>query len=115
MWPRQDRGRIIYEQQDNATPPIPPHDPDVLREGSRDGLRIQLIFQPPNSPDYNCLDLGYFAAIQLLQYKTYVATTEQLIDVVEASFRNLDKTKLNSIFFTLQKVIECVLACKGAM
>ncbi|KAG2973232.1 hypothetical protein PC129_g13249 [Phytophthora cactorum] len=84
-WPRGDRGKIIYVQQDNATSHIQPNDPDVLREGSRDGWDIRLIFQPPNSPDLNCLGLGYFSAIQTLQYKTYVSTTEQLIEVVEAS------------------------------
>ncbi|KAG4053246.1 hypothetical protein PC123_g11595 [Phytophthora cactorum] len=111
-WPRGDRGKIIYVQQDNATSHIQPNDPDVLREGSRDGWDIRLIFQPPNSPDLNCLGLGYFSAIQTLQYKTYVSTTEQLIEVVEASFRNLDRRKLDNIFLTLQQVMGCILSCK---
>ncbi|GMF36685.1 unnamed protein product [Phytophthora fragariaefolia] len=112
-WPRGDRGRIIYVQQDNATPHVSPRDPDILREAKSDGWDIRLIFQPANSPDFNCLDLGYFSAIQSLQYQTYIASTEQLIEVVEASFRNLDKQKLDNIFLTLQQVMECVLACKG--
>ncbi|KAG2884853.1 hypothetical protein PC119_g25508 [Phytophthora cactorum] len=112
-WPRGDRGKIIYVQQDNATPHIQPNDPDGLREGSRDGWDIRLIFQPPNSPDLNCLD--YFSAIQTLQYKTYVSTTELLIEVVEASFRNLDRRKLDNIFLTLQQVMGCILACKGGI
>ncbi|KAG3030548.1 hypothetical protein PC120_g3678 [Phytophthora cactorum] len=112
-WPRGDSGKIIYVQQDNATPHIQLNDPDVLREGSRDGWYIRLIFQPPNLPDLHCLDFSYFPATQTLQYKTYVSTTELLIDDVEASFRNLDRRKLDNIFLTQQQVMGCILACEG--
>ncbi|GMF35425.1 unnamed protein product [Phytophthora fragariaefolia] len=102
-----------FTSNKTTPPPMYPSDPDVLREAKRDGWDIRLIFQPANSPDFNCLDLGYFSAIQSLQDQTYIASTEQLIEVVEASFRNLDKQKLDNIFLTLQQVMECVLACKG--
>ena len=35
-----------------------------------------------------------------------------LIKAVAQSFKHLDSNKLNSIFLTLQQVIECVLICK---
>ncbi|ETM30911.1 hypothetical protein L914_21421, partial [Phytophthora nicotianae] len=54
-WPRDDRGKIIYMQQDNASPHILPDDEDVVREGQQKGWDIRLIFQPANSPDFNVL------------------------------------------------------------
>ncbi|OWZ19565.1 hypothetical protein PHMEG_0006164 [Phytophthora megakarya] len=72
-----------------------------------------LIDYPPNSPDLNCLDLGYFAAIQSLQYRTYVKTTMELIGVVQASFEELDNDTLDNICITLQQVMECLLKCEG--
>jgi hypothetical protein len=64
-WPTKDRSRPIMIQQDNATPHVSPFDTDIVAAGSADGWFIQLIFQPPNSPDYNALDLGLFASIQV--------------------------------------------------
>ncbi|GJQ67041.1 hypothetical protein Trydic_g21946 [Trypoxylus dichotomus] len=40
--------------------------------------------QPPNSPDWNVLDLGVFNAIQSLQHQTPSKTLDQLIDCVES-------------------------------
>ncbi|ETM99158.1 hypothetical protein PPTG_19010 [Phytophthora nicotianae INRA-310] len=56
---------------------------------------------------------GYFSAIQSLQYQTYVASTLELIEVVQKSFRILDNATLDNIFLTLQQVMVCVLACDG--
>ncbi|OWY99861.1 Transposon protein [Phytophthora megakarya] len=92
----------IYVQQDNASPNISPGDKDVVREGQCDGWNIVLICQPPNSPNLNYLDLG-----------TYVRTTMELIEVVQASFKELDIDTLDNIFITLQQVMECLLKCEG--
>ena len=56
-------------------------------------LNIKLICQPPNSPDLNVLDLGYFTAIQGLQYKEAPSNIDELIDVVQSSFNKLKKTR----------------------
>jgi len=50
-WPREDVGNPIFIQ--------------------RDGFHIRLISQPPNSPDFNILDLGFFRAIQAIQYQEH--------------------------------------------
>ncbi|KAJ0407208.1 hypothetical protein ATCC90586_004520 [Pythium insidiosum] len=52
-WPRKDRGRVIFIQQDNAKPHLPPTDPDVIAAGTADGWNIRMLCQPPNSPDLN--------------------------------------------------------------
>ncbi|GJS17051.1 hypothetical protein Tco_0411523 [Tanacetum coccineum] len=53
----------IYIQQDNAKPHIGVDDAEFLQEASQDGFDIRIRFQPPNSPDLNVLDLGFFRAI----------------------------------------------------
>ncbi|CAA0807020.1 Unknown protein [Striga hermonthica] len=68
-WPRSDYGETIYVQQDNARTHVLPNDPDFVAAASQNGFDIRLTCQPPNSPDLNILDLGYFRAIQSLQQK----------------------------------------------
>lgn len=48
-----------------------PHiSPTTMRIPSNGGHSFQSINQPPNFPDFNILDLGYFNSIQNVQYKT---------------------------------------------
>jgi hypothetical protein len=68
-WPASDRYKTIYIQQDNARTHIQPDDPVFLMEAARGGWDIRMVFQPPNSPDTNILDLGWFALIQSLFQK----------------------------------------------
>ncbi|KAH9132626.1 hypothetical protein LEN26_007348 [Aphanomyces euteiches] len=66
--PHYGRNTILL-QQDNAGP----HRPlttNLLR--SHGVSNIEVTNQPPNSPDYNVLDLGYFNSIQSLQQKSAV-------------------------------------------
>jgi hypothetical protein len=56
----------------------------VFCEGAKQGgFNIRLKGQPPNSPDMNILDLGFFRAIQSIQYKKHATTVEDLVPVVE--------------------------------
>src|SRR5258708_32507636 len=64
-------------------------DPEVMLEGKRDGFDIRVVFQPPNSPDMNVLDLGYFRSIQTLQHQHPSNSTEELIATVKRSFEEL--------------------------
>lgn len=81
----------------------------VAEEGQKDGWNITLFNQPPNSPDMNVLDLGYFNAIQALQSKESLTKIDDLIEAVETSFKDLDPNTLNNSFLTLQAVMECCL------
>ena len=83
----------IKIQQDNACPHIGPHDIKFMAAAERLELNIKLICQPPNSPDLNVLDLGYFTAIQGLQYEEAPSNIDELIDVVQSSFNKLKKTR----------------------
>ncbi|CAK9828114.1 hypothetical protein ANTRET_LOCUS5693 [Anthophora retusa] len=59
-WARGSRHCPIFIQQDNAKPHLKGDDPLLLEERFRDGWKIQMKSQPPNSPDFNVLDLGFF-------------------------------------------------------
>jgi hypothetical protein len=65
-WPQCHRNMAIKLQQDNAKPHLIHNDPEVLEKLSNMTVNVSLFDQPPNSPDLNVLDLGYFAAIQAL-------------------------------------------------
>ena len=68
-------------------------------------LNVQLVCQPPNSPNMNVLDLGFFNAIQSLQHKAAPRNIDELIWAVYESFEALHWSNLNDIFLTLQKVM----------
>jgi hypothetical protein len=78
-WPREDVGNPIYIQQDNAPTHLKLDDPLFCEAAKQDGFDIRLICQPPNSPDFNILDLGFFRAIQAIQYKKNAKTKEELL------------------------------------
>ncbi|CAE6199218.1 unnamed protein product [Arabidopsis arenosa] len=62
-WPQEDFGKTIFIQQDNARTHVDPEDEEFQAAASDHGFDIRLMCQPPNSPDLNILDLGFFNAI----------------------------------------------------
>ncbi|ETV97619.1 hypothetical protein H310_09515 [Aphanomyces invadans] len=62
--------RIVL-QHDNATPHGGVTNKDLV-SSSTDGWTFVVRSQPPNSPDLNVLDLGFFASLQTLQHKLTV-------------------------------------------
>ncbi|ETV99170.1 hypothetical protein H310_08569 [Aphanomyces invadans] len=64
---------------------------------------------PPNSPDLNVLDLGFFASIQTLQYKMFSRTVDDVIASTMMAFDSLDAEILENLFLTLQVVMRLVL------
>ena len=65
---------------------------------------VDLNYQPPNSTDFNVLDLGFFTWIQSLEQKKQTKNIDELINAVEDSFNELNPTKINDVFLTLQSV-----------
>ena len=113
-WPQSQRKNTVKIQQDNAPVHIKPTDPAFVAAVENSNMDIQLVFQPPNSPDLNVLDLGFFNAIQTLQYQANPKNIDELIEAVATSFNKLELQKLDNIFLTLQKVMECVILAKGS-
>lgn len=101
-WPRSENAETIFIQQDNARTHVPPTDPDLIAALSQTDLHIEVICQPPNSPDLNILDLGFFRAIQALQQKMGARTVLDLLHAVEKAFYEYSTIKLNYVWLTLQ-------------
>lgn len=104
-WPREDARKLIFIQQDNARPHVDPNDPIFCEAAQQEGFDIQLICQPSNSPDLNILDLGFFAAIQTIQYKEAAKTVGELVSAVQNAFENYPPTSSNRMFLTLHHVL----------
>ena len=112
-WPARCKNEIIYIQQDNARPHVCESDSDVRAAGESDGWNIRLMCQPPNSPDFNVLDLGFFRAIQSIQLEREIYGTEDLIEAVEDAFELMSPKALNAVFLTLQNVMVCAMKAGG--
>jgi len=105
-WPRDTRN--IWVQQDNAGPHVKA---GLLWSGQ--GLSVTMVCQPPSSPDFNILDLGYFNSIQALQQKSRCSSVVELLRVVQHSFANLPKKNLENVFYTLFRCMEASMLIGG--
>ncbi|XP_057785999.1 uncharacterized protein LOC131003512 [Salvia miltiorrhiza] len=103
----------IFIQQDNARPHIRNDDLEFREVASSDGFNINIIHQPPNSPDTNINDLGWFRAIQSLQQETACFNVDDLVKAVVSSFEELDPMTLNCVFLSLQGCMLETLKVKG--
>ncbi|XP_057521627.1 uncharacterized protein LOC130801764 [Amaranthus tricolor] len=111
-WPAE-LSKHIYIQQDNAKPHIAHNDRGFLEEAMKDGFNIQLVQQPPNSPDMNVLDLGFFRSIQALQYQKSAYNVKELLKAVNNVFQNLSPQCLRFVFITLQACMIEVMKKQG--
>ena len=101
-WPREDAGQTIWIQQDNAPSHVPAHDEQFATAVTQTGFDIRIMKQPPNSPDMNALDLGFFASLQSKAYEKVSRNLDDLIQNVKKEFDNYDADTLNRVFLTLQ-------------
>jgi hypothetical protein len=106
--------RQLVIQQDGARAHVKTDDPAIVAACTEGGWSMKLDVQPPNSPDLNVLDLGFFCAIQSLQHEHAPSTVEELIASKMAAYADLSPTKLNDTFLSLQHIIECVIQCFGS-
>ncbi|XP_057773775.1 uncharacterized protein LOC130993071 [Salvia miltiorrhiza] len=111
-WPTTEPKEIII-QLDNARPHILATDKDFIEAANTDGFKISLICQPPNSPDTNINDLGFFRAIQSLQDDKMANTVDDLLKNVLSSYQELTAHTLNNVFLTLQGCYIEILKIKG--
>ncbi|KAF0684294.1 hypothetical protein As57867_023647, partial [Aphanomyces stellatus] len=97
--------RVIKLQHDNAKAQVTSTDAGLcaafLSCAGR-GRSFSLDPQPPNSPDMNILDLGFFAAIQSLQHRSSARTIDELVSNVHRSFDEYPMESLDMTFMSLQ-------------
>ena len=81
---------------------MPVNDEQFAAAVAQTGMDIRIINQPPNSPDMNVLDLGFFNSLQSLAYGTISGSIDELIANVQKEFNEYDPSTLNRVFLTLQ-------------
>ncbi|XP_074314595.1 uncharacterized protein LOC141649819 [Silene latifolia] len=111
-WPL-NASRRIYIQQDNAKPHISAQDLDFLSVAKSDGFDIDLVCQPPNSPDLNILDLVFFRSIQTLQHKKCPESILELIESVGKAYDEIDNEKLKFVWVFLHACMNEILRDEG--
>jgi len=114
-WPREDVGRPIFIQQDNAPSHLKVDDPEFCAAAKLGGFDIRLICQPPNSPDFNILDLGFFRAIEAIRYKKDAKSVEALVPTVKEvicnSWKQFKLVTHVSMFFLNNKFSHSFICC----
>ncbi|XP_057811614.1 uncharacterized protein LOC131025846 [Salvia miltiorrhiza] len=100
-WSNTEPKDIII-QQDNARPHILQNDHEFAAAANTDGFNMTLICQPPNFPDTNVNDLGFFRAIHSLQDDKTAKTLDELLANKMSSFEELTPQTLNNVFLTFQ-------------
>ncbi|XP_021725627.1 uncharacterized protein LOC110692853 [Chenopodium quinoa] len=112
-WPIDACG-TIWVQQDNATPHLQLHDIKFKNAANTDGFNIHLIAQPPNSPDFNVLDLGFFNAIQAIQHQQAPRNVDELVSVVKYAYEIFEPRKVNHVFLSLQNCMLEIMMVHGS-
>ncbi|KAH0686007.1 hypothetical protein KY285_016550 [Solanum tuberosum] len=112
-WPASDSNIPIFIRQDNARPHSGVNDLEFVEAAQKDGFDIRLCFQSPNIPDLNGSDLGFFRAIQSLQYQKAPSNVDELVEAVERSFDEMKVEQLNHVFLTLQSCMIEVMKDNG--
>ncbi|XP_057779466.1 uncharacterized protein LOC130998047 [Salvia miltiorrhiza] len=111
-WP-SFASKDVFIQQDNARPHICNDDLEFREAATRDGFNINIVNQPPNSPDTNINDLGFFRAIQSLQTEIACSDVDDLVNAVHKAYEDLDPMSLNCVFLSLQGCMLETMKVKG--
>ncbi|XP_021760588.1 uncharacterized protein LOC110725415 [Chenopodium quinoa] len=111
-WPQSLRKNVTI-QWDNARTHQIPKDQEFIEATTANGFNIQLVFQPPQSPDLNVLDLGLFRSIQSLQYQPFPSNLDELVDKVIESYDTFKPEVNKYIWITLQKCMIMILQAEG--
>ena len=118
----------IYLQIDNA----PPHCkrnkkllPQITKAAGRNivrgkyyGPKVRLTFQPPNSPDLNVLDLGFFEKIwtktnRILCKKDKIATLDEIWEATKAAWNMITPVEIETLFQTWHARMRQVIEFEG--
>ena len=118
LWPRGEWANpsvVIRVQQDGPQSHIKPNDTKWNEELQRRGLqnKILVFTQPPNSPDLNINDLGYFRALQS-SYRQFSPSNEaEIINYVEQTYAEYPPVKINRIYLSLMGVMNEIIDRDG--
>lgn len=112
-WPNNSGPKVIYIQQDNARTHVTHDDEEWQQVYQQEDFTFILVQQPPNSPDLNVLDLGFFRSIESLMHKKMPENVDKMIEAVNDAFEELKPETLDDVWLSLQYVMNEVLKNKG--
>jgi hypothetical protein len=69
--------------------------------------------QPPNSPNLNVLDLGFFAALQALFEKSSPSNIQEIDANVTKAYLEYPVDRSNRVFLTLMACMREIMLAKG--
>ena len=100
LWPDQHKPIIV--QEDNCRVHTPATRV-LLEAAAKDvALDLKVVPQPPNSPDFNVLDLGFFHSIQSLKDREDPKNIDELIEAVDSAYWNQPRDTIDNVFLSLQ-------------
>jgi len=105
--------KVVCIQHDNAKPHSAALGEAIVGACTVDGWKIRFDFQPPNSPDTNVLDLGFFRAVQTLQIKERASTIDDIITATYAAWNKISHETLLNNLRTLELVMVEILKADG--
>jgi len=111
----QTRHSTTHVQQDGAPSHIPTeHEDDPWFEEMEElGLseQIKLVAQPPNSPDVNVNDLGFFNALQAMCHSCCPVNSLELMEMATVCCN--EHPTDNRIWLTCQSCLNEIVKCNG--
>ncbi|XRB17640.1 hypothetical protein RI054_16g74850 [Pseudoscourfieldia marina] len=118
--------RRVVIQHDGASPHTGKGTEDVCRAGGErtsmswepsssrgDRLKVDLVRQPANSPDFNVLDLCFNRSLAVIVGKYHARSKAQIAAAVEAAWSDYDCTKIERAFEYKTLVCKAVVRAKG--
>jgi hypothetical protein len=67
------------------------------------------MYRPPNSPNCNVLDLGFFAALQAAFHKEFPNNIDDIVTKVNKAYDDYPPDRANRVFLTLQSCLREIL------
>ncbi|XP_021751380.1 uncharacterized protein LOC110717052 [Chenopodium quinoa] len=111
-WPDSQPKNIVI-QWDNARPHQVLTDAEFMAATKAHGFNIQFVFQLPQSPYLNVLDLGLFRSIQSLQYQSFPSNLDELVTKVQEFYEAFNPQVNKYIWLSLQKCMTEILKVQG--
>ena len=104
----------IVLQQDNAKPHIGKHNVERINDfGDSGSPNITLINQPPQSPEVNINDLGFFHSLSKRTQKYSYSNLDELWNNVQQSYWETSAETLYSLWEMKSKVLQDLVKGKG--
>ena len=113
-WPLSDQKKQITIQEDNCKVHSRATRILVEAKAKESGLDIVVRPQPPNSPDFNVLDLGFFNSIQSLKNREDPKNIDELIAAVERAYWKQSRETVDNVFLSLQGAMIDSLTVDGS-